>query len=257
MNRYLTFIMLLFLAISMLGCSGEQQSAVQEITIDQLMSSPEQYQGEYVSVEGFYFDGFEVQIIAEVLEYSGYAEGHLVPKGGYIWIGGEGIPWEVWSRLHKQIMMGPEERFGKVRLKGKFEYGEKYGHLGGYGSQIVPSEVELMEWSPQSIIPVEKISQEESHRIAEEFVRNSPTFKYDGIEETLRLTEMYPPNVTLRGWQFIFEFDSRHTGYGDRTGQILAQVITPHRIVIVVEQGKVTYGVIDDRWDMVNQQEIK
>jgi len=38
-------------------------------------------------------------------------------------------------------MMGPRERYGKVMLKGKFEYSGKYGYLGSYSSQIVLSEV--------------------------------------------------------------------------------------------------------------------
>lgn len=44
--------------------------------------------------------------------------------------------------------MGPEERYGEIRLEGKFEYGGKFGHLGAYGSQIAPSKVELLPWSP-------------------------------------------------------------------------------------------------------------
>ena len=45
-------------------------------------------------------------------------------------------------------MMGPLERYGKVVIKGKFEYGEEYGHLGQYEYQIIPSEVELLDWAP-------------------------------------------------------------------------------------------------------------
>ena len=44
--------------------------------------------------------------------------------------------------------MGPTERYGKVRIEGEFEHGEGYGHLGSFDSQITPSEVELLEWSP-------------------------------------------------------------------------------------------------------------
>ncbi len=33
-----------------------------------------------------------------------------------------------------QQMMGPLERYGKVGVKGKFEYGGKYGHIGAYSS---------------------------------------------------------------------------------------------------------------------------
>jgi hypothetical protein len=45
-------------------------------------------------------------------------------------------------------MMGPLERYGKVRATGKFQYGGKYGHLGGYDSQIAPSKIELLGWTP-------------------------------------------------------------------------------------------------------------
>ena len=97
-----------------------------------------------------------------------------------------------------------------------------------------------------------QMSKEESQKIAEEFLRNSPTFVFDGIEDTVRLVD----TITLRCpccWQFIFEFESRHAGYGDRTGQALAQVITPHKAAITVEQGEVRYAVMDGKWDMINQ----
>ena len=94
------------------------------------------------------------------------------------------------------------------------------------------------------------VSQEEGQSIAKEFVRSSRTFVFDGIERSLKLVH----TETLRCpfcWQFTFEFDSRHAGYGDRTGQTLAQVIMPHRAVITVIQGEVTYAVIDEKWDII------
>ena len=112
----------------------------------------------------------------------------------------------------------------------------------------------------QSII----FTEEDSRQIAEEFVLNSPTFVFDGIENTLVLTNTAAftkavispdaPAHDTRGWEFTFEFESRHPGYGDRTGQVLAQVITPHEAVITVEQGEVTSAVMDGEWDMINQE---
>jgi hypothetical protein len=99
------------------------------------------------------------------------------------------------------------------------------------------------------------VNKEDSLSIAQQFLKNSPTYKFDGIEETIKLQE----TLTLRCpycWQFIFTFDSRHTGYGDRTGQMLAQVITPHTARITIEQGKVTYAVLDNKWDMLKQEKI-
>ena len=135
--------MLLFLIVTTLSCSHGKNS---EVAFQELYSNSGQYNGKAIIIEGFYFQGFEIQVIAERLEYSGYAYDHLVPKGEMIWVEGE-IPREVYEALYLQSMMGPEERYGKVRMTGKFEYGGKYGHLGAYDSQIVPSEVELLEWS--------------------------------------------------------------------------------------------------------------
>ncbi|MBA7711112.1 hypothetical protein ES703_120066 [subsurface metagenome] len=85
--------------------------------------------------------------------------------------------------------------------------------------------------------------------MADEFVRNSATFVFDGIEDTLILVD------TLRArcpycWVFIFEFDSRHPGYATRTGKVLAEVITHHRAVIAVERLEITSALMDDKWDM-------
>jgi hypothetical protein len=103
--------------------------------------------------------------------------------------------------------------------------------------------------------PFQKITQEASQSVALDFVKQSPTFVFDGIEGSLQMTEA----VTLRCpycWQFVFEFDSAHAGYGDRTGQMLAQVITPHQAIITVENGQVTVAVMDKQWDMLLQQMI-
>jgi hypothetical protein len=108
------------------------------------------------------------------------------------------------------------------------------------------------------------LTEEGSWILADEFVRNSPTFVFDGIEESLVLKETvcllkeYKPGHSdtlphVYGWVFKIKFESRHAGYGDRSGQILAQAITPHEVVIMVEAGKVTSAITDGVWDMINQ----
>lgn len=151
MNRYgaLALIFLLLIVGLVVGCSDEQSTNKEEVSFDQIFSNPDQYKDKYVTVEGFYFSGFEIMALSEKLEYSGYAEGHLEPQGRMVWIEG-GIPKEVYDLLYKQQMMGPLERYGKLRVEGKFEYGAKYGHLGAYGAQIIPLEIELLQWSPQA-----------------------------------------------------------------------------------------------------------
>ena len=99
------------------------------------------------------------------------------------------------------------------------------------------------------------VSEEESLSIANNFLKNSPTYKFDGLEDTLKHKE----TLTLRCpycWQFIFTFDSRHAGYGNRTGQMLAQVITPHTARITVQKGEVTSAILDKEWNMLQQEKI-
>ncbi len=148
MSRYTILVNVLLLAIigTATGCGGAA-TEVNELTFDQLFANPDKYNGKTIAIEGFCFHGFEIIVLSEMLEYSGYAPGHFVPKGRMVWIEG-GIPKEVYDRLYRQTMMGPEERYGKARLEGKFEYGEQFGHLGSFGSQIFPLEVELLPWSP-------------------------------------------------------------------------------------------------------------
>jgi len=148
MKRYVPLVCVLLLSVNGLitACNENQVPKVQEVTFVQLFANPDKYSGNEITIEGFYFHGFEVIVLSESLEYSGYAQGHLIPKGKMMWVEG-GIPKEVYDKLYQQQMMGPLERYGKVRVKGKFEYGGKYGHIGAYSSQVVPLEVELLMWS--------------------------------------------------------------------------------------------------------------
>ena len=100
---------------------------------------------------------------------------------------------------------------------------------------------------------VGKVTEAESRDIAEDFVRNSATFAFDGAPGSLRLTE----TLVLRCpscWEFRFSFKSRHAGYGDRKDQILAQVITSHIVSVVVQNGEVTTASMDGKWDMLTQE---
>lgn len=148
MIKYNILVHVLLLAIigTATGCGGAA-TGVNELTFDWLFANPDKYNSKTIAIEGFGFHGFETIVLSEMLEYSGYAPGHFVPKGRMVWIAG-GIPKEVYDRLYRQTMMGPEDRYGKIRLDGKFEYGGQYGHLGAYSSQVVPLKVELLPWSP-------------------------------------------------------------------------------------------------------------
>jgi hypothetical protein len=96
------------------------------------------------------------------------------------------------------------------------------------------------------------VTEEQSRQTALDYVTASPTYTFDGMADTLKLAG---GKATRDGasYTFTYEFESRHAGYGDRTGQALAQVITPHQAVITVENGNVTSAVMDGTWDMRTQ----
>jgi hypothetical protein len=95
-------------------------------------------------------------------------------------------------------------------------------------------------------------TEEQSKKIAIEFVENSPTYSYDGS----KLEHVETLTVSDESWIFVFSFESNHAGYGDRTGQVLAQVITPHTAAITVEKGKVVSAVLDDKWNVIEQEMV-
>lgn len=96
------------------------------------------------------------------------------------------------------------------------------------------------------------VSRETSQQIALNFTLRCPTFKFDGITETVQLTriDVMPGSYC---WKFTFEFDCRQAGYGNRMGQMLAQVTTHHRLETSVMQGMITSARIDGMWDELNQ----
>ncbi|MBR9676573.1 hypothetical protein GOV04_00335 [Candidatus Woesearchaeota archaeon] len=96
---------------------------------------------------------------------------------------------------------------------------------------------------------------ESSQTTALEFVKNSPTFVFDGIEETLTVGPVVSLSKCKNCWLFEIRFDSRAAGYGDRSGQILAQVITEHNAKVFVEDDEVTAALLDEQWDMVVQKQ--
>ena len=100
------------------------------------------------------------------------------------------------------------------------------------------------------------ISDEEAETlIAKHFILNAPTYAFDGIDGTLRVVE----TMSLESWpvQYIvvLSFESSHAGYGDRTGEVLAQVVTTHVATVKVVNGEVVQAIIDDIWNELDQRD--
>ena len=89
---------------------------------------------------------------------------------------------------------------------------------------------------------------------AEQYVRNSPTYHFDGIEETFKLESSRAIKFCLGCYEYSFYFESKHPGVGDRAGIQLRNIITPHRVVVnLAYETNVVMGVMDDSWDIGRQ----
>jgi hypothetical protein len=114
----------------------------------------------------------------------------------------------------------------------------------------------------QSIVAIEPttlpedIEASRAIEIARAYVISSPTFSFDGISDSLDMIsvnklESYPIQYVIE-----FAFDSAQSGYGNRDGQMLAQVITPHTMSVIVSEGQVISAVTDKVWDEINHQYV-
>jgi len=109
-----------------------------------------------------------------------------------------------------------------------------------------------------TMIPTTQEDQEKNDAlgVAQRFIVTSPTFAFDGDVNTLDTVyvgpaESFPPQHMIK-----IAFDSAHGGFGNREGQMLTQVITHHKMDIIVSEGIVISAVTDDVWDELNNQYV-
>jgi spore germination protein GerM len=90
----------------------------------------------------------------------------------------------------------------------------------------------------------EQFSTIEAQELARQWIENNaPTYVFDGESlELLNQEEIIENSL----YSFVFQFKSRGAGYGDRSGQIIAQVITDHTIEIVIDNKEVIKAVTDE-----------
>ena len=96
-------------------------------------------------------------------------------------------------------------------------------------------------------------TREKSEKTARLFLLECPTFIFDGIRDSVRLSviDILPQ---LHCWKFTYSFDCRQPGYGNRKGHRLLPFLAEHRIAITVKNGTISEAIIDDIWDELHQE---
>jgi len=85
-------------------------------------------------------------------------------------------------------------------------------------------------------------NQENFQEIAERWVEEeSPTYLYDGSDLEYVGAVEREPSI----FEHTFTFTSSQAGYGNRSEEVAAQVITPHEIIVTVDDGEVVSAVTD------------
>ena len=85
----------------------------------------------------------------------------------------------------------------------------------------------------------------EAKIVAEDWIQNdSPTYTFDGFD----LEYISGEKIDEDGYEFVFNFKSKSSGYGDRNDQMSAQVITPHTIQVYVYSDEIVNAVIDNSY---------
>ena len=207
-----------------------------DVALSDLFSDPDQCNGKEIVLTGFYFDGFETTVLSERLEPTGFAEGHLWPQGRMVWIENNLILAEVYDQLYQQEMIGPLERYGKLRIRARFEHGGRYGHLGGFTAQIVPLEIELLPWSPAPQQPDYSIT-DLKYRLIEHFggvLVREPVI----VPEDVRREQARRALATIQ--QDDQEFQAILVQLGLERGSELTQ----EQQVLVFEEKKKLYAVL-------------
>lgn len=106
--------------------------------------------------------------------------------------------------------------------------------------------------------PEQNLSLEDQKQLAENWIENeSSTFLFDGFDleyiQSLEVTDEDCVNCR----DFVFDFNSRSAGYGDRSDQITAQVITPHEMVIRISQDEIISAVTDGLFSELDNKMIE
>jgi hypothetical protein len=111
--------------------------------------------------------------------------------------------------------------------------------------------IKIREKLQETVEFTRTLDESQVKELAESWIREAPTYKYDGsglgIVNYIQ-QESYPVRHVL-----TYKFTSSHAGYGDRSGKVMAPIITDHTIKITIIDGNVETAIIDEKWDEMGQ----
>lgn len=114
---------------------------------------------------------------------------------------------------------------------------------------------EEMSGDPDSGGEAQTYTLEESREIAKEWMKNEcPTYVYDGENLILQEERVLEDASCEDCYEFVFSFESRHGGYGNRKGEMVTQAITPHLTALTVGEGEVAQALTDHEFNEITEE---
>ncbi|MGD0354362.1 MAG: hypothetical protein ABSB31_02820 [Dehalococcoidia bacterium] len=92
--------------------------------------------------------------------------------------------------------------------------------------------------------------------LAVNMLKNSSTFSFDGIGGSIKQVSADSPD-NGQTWKLLYTFETAHPGYGNRQGQVLAQVITEHSAQVTLSNCKIISATCDSLWDLLSDKLIQ
>ncbi|HSW56824.1 MAG TPA: hypothetical protein VLH15_00315 [Dehalococcoidales bacterium] len=108
--------------------------------------------------------------------------------------------------------------------------------------------------SPETIF-----DQELADRQVLEFIRNTSTFRFDGIPSSLSFSSSEFSQISsFKAIVYTVNFQTEHPGHGDRRDLVLARVVTQHTARIYYDQlpNQIRMARCDDIWDLLKDTEL-
>lgn len=99
-------------------------------------------------------------------------------------------------------------------------------------------------------------TQDRAAALAMNMIKNSPTFTFDGLSDSIRQISADSPD-NGQTWKLLYTFKTAHPGHGDREGQVLAQMITEHFAQLTLSNCRIVSAVCDNSWDLLSDTAIQ
>lgn len=99
-------------------------------------------------------------------------------------------------------------------------------------------------------------TQEQVIGLTEQFIRNTPTYTFDGIDGSIKKMKV-ESTESGKAWELTYVFKSKYPGYGDRSNQALTEAVTEHAVQVTIRNCTIVIATCDKSYNLLTNKLIK